>query len=222
MKDNFIHVAFVIDSSGSMYRSISDVIGGFNKTIAEQKNVEKGECAISLFTFNGNVEEHYLGKDINDIDNFNYCPNGMTALYDGVGQAIDKIGKWLSNMDESERPSKNLIVIMTDGAENSSKEYTSNQVKDMIKHQEEVYDWSFVYMGTDLTNINDAKDLGIRMSSVSSRKDLGNSYDIINSVTSCYRSALSVEAAAATMDWLQTECENVTTKYEVENNVKLS
>lgn len=222
MKDNFIHVAFVIDSSGSMYASISDVIGGFNKTIDEQKKIEKGECSVSLFTFNGDVKEHFLGKNINDIENFEYHPNGMTALYDGVGQAIDKIGKWLSNMDESERPSKNLIVIMTDGAENSSKEYTSKQVKNMIKHQEDVYNWSFVYMGTDLTNINDAKDLGIRMSSVSSRRDLGNSYGIINTVASCYRKASSVESAAATMDWLQTECENVTTKYEVENNVKLS
>lgn len=222
MKDNFIHVVFVIDSSGSMYGSISDVIGGFNKTIDEQKKVEKGECAISLFTFNDNVEERYLGKNINDIENFEYHPNGMTALYDGVGQAIDKVGKWLSNMDESERPSKNLVVIMTDGAENSSKEYTSKQVKDMIKHQEDVYNWSFVYMGTDLTNINDAKDLGIRMSSVSSRRDLGNSYDIINNVTSCYRAASSIKEATATMDWLQIECENVTAKYEVENNVKLS
>jgi uncharacterized protein YegL len=222
MKDNFIHVAFVIDSSGSMFNSVSDVVGGFNKTIEEQKQLKDGECAISLFTFNGLVKEHYLGKNINEIDEFEYRPNGMTALYDGVGQAIDKIGQWLSNMDEKDRPSKNLIVIMTDGEENSSKEYSSKQLKEMIKHQEDVYNWSFVYMGTDLTNINDAKDLGIRMSAVSSRKNLGNSYDIINNVTSCYRSASSLKEAAATMDWLQIECSNATSNYEVENNIKIN
>ena len=222
MKENFIHVTFVIDNSGSMYGSVNDVVGGFNKTIEEQKNLKNGECAISLFTFNGSVTEHYLGKDINEIDVFEYHPSGMTALYDGVGQAIDKVGKWLSNMDEKDRPSKNLIVIMTDGEENSSKEYTSTQLKEMIKHQEDVYNWSFVYMGTDLTNINDAKDLGIRMSSVSSRKNLGNSYSMINNVTSCYRNASSLSEAQATMDWLQSECEVTTASYEVENNIKLS
>ncbi|MBR6516954.1 MAG: VWA domain-containing protein [Bacilli bacterium] len=222
MKENFIHVAFVIDSSGSMYPSMKDVVGGFETTIEEQKKVENGECAVSLFTFDNLVKKHYIGKNINDIGSFVYSPSGMTALYDGVGQAIDKIGEWLSNMDESERPSKNLIVIMTDGEENSSTEYTASRIKEMIKHQEDVYNWSFVYMGTDLTNINDAKDLGIRMSSVSSRRNLGNSYDIINTAATKYRCSNSIEEACATMDWLFSECEVTTSNYEVENNIKLT
>lgn len=222
MKDNFIHVCFIIDSSGSMFMSEGDVVGGFKKTIEEQKAIKDGECAVSLFTFNGNVTEHYIGKNINEIEDFEYKPNGMTALYDGVGQAIDKIGIWLSNMDESERPSKNLIIIMTDGEENSSIEYKQERVKEMIKHQEDVYNWSFVYMGTDLTSMKDVKNLGIRMSAFSSRNDLGNSYSIVNDVTTKLRFAKTVSEASATMDCFNAECDALTAKYECDNNIKLT
>ena len=62
MKANYIHVCFVIDKSGSMFSSIKDVEGGFKRIIEEQKQVKDGECSISLYTFNNEVEEVYLGK----------------------------------------------------------------------------------------------------------------------------------------------------------------
>ena len=128
MKDNLIHVCFVVDESGSMFGSVSDVVGGFERTIKEQSENKDGDCIVSLFTFNDNVKELYVGKNIKDVETIDYHPGGCTALFDGVGTAIDKVGKWLSNMDERERPSKDLFVIMTDGAENASKEYKSSQV----------------------------------------------------------------------------------------------
>ena len=222
-KNNFIHVCFIIDESGSMYRSTDDVIGGFKSTIEEQKKIEDGKCAVSLFKFNGCVNEIYLGKDVNEIENLEYIAGGCTAMNDGIGTAIDKVGKWLSDMNEEDRPSKNLIVIMTDGAENASKEYSFDRVKEMIKHQEEKYNWTFMYMGTDITSMKDVKSLGIRMSAFSSRKDFASNYSIVNEATKMYRT-LKADAytASATMDaFLSTSANEMTTKYETENNIKI-
>lgn len=188
MKANFIHVCFVVDSSGSMTSSINDVKGGFKRIIEEQKANTKGECAVSYFDFNSTVTEVYRGKDVKEINSeLNYTPFGMTALMDGVGIAIDTIGKWLNSMPEDEKPEQNMIVIITDGGENFSKEYSANRVREMIKHQQDKYSWNFVFLGADLNNVKDAIDLGIATRGVTTKSTLGKSYDIINSSISLYR-----------------------------------
>ena len=188
MKANFIHVCFVVDSSGSMTSSIDDVKGGFKRIIEEQKANTKGECAVSYFDFNSTVTEVYRGKDVKEINSeLNYTPFGMTALMDGVGIAIDTIGKWLNSMPEDEKPEQNMIVIITDGGENFSKEYSADRVREMIKHQQDKYSWNFVYLGADLNNVKDAIDLGIATRGVTTKSTLGKSYDIINSSISLYR-----------------------------------
>ena len=188
MKANFIHVCFVVDSSGSMTSSIDDVKGGFKRIIEEQKANTRGECAVSYFDFNSTVTEVYRGKDVKEINSeLNYTPFGMTALMDGVGIAIDTIGKWLNSMPEDEKPEQNMIVIITDGGENFSKEYSANRVREMIKHQQDKYSWNFVYLGADLNNVKDAIDLGITTRGVTTKSTLGKSYDIINSSISLYR-----------------------------------
>ena len=188
MKANFIHVCFVVDSSGSMTSSIDDVKGGFKRIIEEQKANTKGECAVSYFDFNSKVTEVYRGKNVKDINSeLEYTPFGMTALMDGVGIAIDTIGKWLNSMSEDEKPEQNMIVIITDGGENFSKEYSANRVREMIKHQQDKYSWNFVYLGADLNNVKDAIDLGIATRGVTTKSTLGKSYDIINSSISLYR-----------------------------------
>ena len=190
MKENFIHVCFVIDESGSMAMSQTDVIGGFKTVIDEQRENKEGTCAVSLFKFEDEVTEVYRGKDVKDVeylDKHTYSPGGCTAMNDGIGTAIDRIGKWLDGMKEDEKPEKNLIVIMTDGMENASKEYTGQQVRDMIKHQEEKYNWTFMYLGTDITDAKAAVDLGISNRGYSSRDNLSMSYTCVNSIVSAYR-----------------------------------
>lgn len=189
MKANFINVVFVIDESGSMTGTEKDVIGGFKKVVDEQKSNKNGSCSVSYFKFASEVEEVFIGKDVNDVEYIDgkYLPGGMTALFDGVGVAIDKVGKWLNSMKEEDKPEKTLVVIMTDGGENFSKEYSASKVKEMIKHQEEKYSWSFVYMGSDLTNANDANTLQFSTRSFSSKKDYIKNYDVINSALKSYR-----------------------------------
>ena len=225
MKSNFIHVCFIIDESSSMYASVSDVKEGFKKIIDEQKANNEGTCSISVFRFETTVKEpDYIGKDIKEISNeLEYNPCGCTALFDGVGTAVDKIGKWLNDMPESERPEKNLIVIMTDGEENSSKEYSSSRIKEMIKHQEDKYSWTFLYIGTDITNTKDADNLGIYNKFASTRSKLGKSYDAINTVVNCYRVTTGDAALkASSMDaCLSSTAKTMNSEYLADTGVKI-
>ena len=223
MKDNFIHVCFVIDESGSMSGTEGDVIGGFKKVVDEQKAIENGTCSVSYFKFASDVEKVYIGKDINEVEYLDgkYHPGGLTALFDGVGTAIDEIGKWIDKMPESEKPEKNLIVVMTDGGENNSKDYTASKVKEMIKHQEDKYNWSFIYMGSDLKDAQDANSLGFGTKLYSSKSDYINNYDTINVVLSCYRCMTgSTELKSDVLnETLCASAEEATKKYAAENNL---
>jgi uncharacterized protein YegL len=221
MKDNFIHLVFVVDKSGSMYNAVDDVVGGFNRVVEEQKAVKEGKCAVTLYTFDDTVKEVYLGKDVNEIGDFEYHVGGCTAMNDGIGTAIDNVGKWLASMPEDERPSKNLVVIMTDGEENSSMEYPLEKVKEMIKHQQDKYNWTFMFLGADITTLNGARELGIRMSTVTSKKNLGNSYDMLSQGSMLYRTTCDA-SAASTMDCYFVETTaKMSDEYEKEKGIKL-
>ena len=222
MKDNYVNITFVIDESGSMYSSKEDVIGGFKKMIDEQKQEKNGTCTISLYRFATTVEKDFIGKDVNDIKGLEYSPNGLTAMNDGIGTAIKEVGEWLANMKEEDRPSKNIFVIMTDGAENNSRKYSFHTVREMIKHQEEKYNWTFIYMGMDLSNREDVDKLGIKMSRFSNKSDLSENYSMISQATCLYRSCSSSVEAQATMDWMQNECDVQNAKYEADNGVKIT
>lgn len=223
MKENFVHVCFVIDESGSMGGTEADVIGGFKTVIDEQKAVENGTCSVSFYKFADNVHEIYKGKDVNEVEYLDgkYHPGGCTALFDAVGTAIDKIGEWLDGMKEEDKPEKNIIVIMTDGGENSSHEYSSTKVKEMIKHQEDKYNWTFVYMGSDLTNAHDANSLGFGTRLFASKADYLQNYDVINCAVSAYRcstDSLSVKSANLAK-YLKETGDTITEAYAAENNL---
>jgi len=214
MKPNLLHICFILDESGSMFGSYDDVLGGFKKLIEEQKNVKEGECIISLYRFATEVKKDYIGLPIQEVPELVYNPSGLTAMNDGIGIAVDEIGKWLNDMDESERPSKNLIVIMTDGAENYSKEYSFEKVRNMIKHQEEKYNWSFIYMGTDISSFDDAEALGITLRSASGRDNVMFNYTHINSYATAYRCSISEVDRDASLANLSDELISDTVEYQ--------
>jgi len=229
LNSKWINLVFIIDKSGSMYPSTEDVIGGFNRIVEEQKAIKDGKVTVSLYTFNEKVTEEYLGVDINDIKKFEYAAGGSTAMNDGIGTGIYKVGQWLHKRDENgeEMPGKTLVVVMTDGMENSSREYTLKQVQDMIKEQTDKYSWEFMYQGTDITTSKTADELGFKFKTYGSRKKLSNNYDMINCAVSNYRGLAN---AGATMDeatlsfcsTLNEEALKATTEYEKEIGQKIT
>ena len=223
MKEGLVHICFVLDESGSMYSSESDVKGGFKKVVEEQKALKNGSCIVSLFKFNDKVTEVYLGKDVNEIDanKLDYSPGGCTAMNDGIGTAIDNVGKWLAAKDEAERPEKNMVVIMTDGMENASHEYTIEQVRDRIKHQTEKYDWSFVYMGTDVTDTTYTNHImgGLKncTSMYNSRDNHDANYTLCASVATEWRNMTGCTYETKTLSFttdLEEAADVITKKYE--------
>ena len=219
-------MCFVIDESGSMFGSVEDVIGGFQRVIDEQKGLDAGSCQVSLFKFADEPKELYIGKDVAEVEYLNkvsYRPGGLTAMNDGIGMAIDRVGEWLNAMKEEDKPEKNLIVIMTDGQENNSKHYTSSKIREMIKHQEEKYSWTFMYLGTDVTDDKYAAvDLGIQYSGFSSRDNVASNYDCVNTVLCCYRSTdgdMSQKSLAMT-EAISGACNTMTEEYENTTGIK--
>lgn len=164
MKQNYSDITVVLDRSGSMGVLTNEVIGAFNSFVDDQKQVE-GEATFTLIQFDDRYEvncEAINIQDVSHLDETSYVPRGMTALFDAVGKAIVSTGKRLSDMAESDRPEKVIFLIQTDGEENASKKYSLSKVKSMIREQQEVYSWEFVFLGANIDAISVAADIGIQ------------------------------------------------------------
>ena len=225
MKENFIHVCFVIDSSGSMCGSEADVIGGFKRVVEEQKANENGSCAVTVIDFNSIPEVVCIGRDVKDIDSeLNYTVGGGTALFDAIDMGIDKAHEFNMSLDNAERPEKTMVVIMTDGGENCSRYCSGSDVKNRIKEMETEFGWSFIYLGADLSNVNDAETLGIKMRGVSTKKSMGSNYDVINSSVNVFRCASgTTEMKYATMDsFMENSVETLNANYETSTGIKIN
>lgn len=163
MKDNFTSINVIIDASGSMQHLTHDTIGSFNTFLAEQKIVP-GEAVFSLCIFSTNyrlVHDFAVLTSVPELTNKVYSPNGGTALLDAMGATIDSVGARLAAMPEEERPSKVIFLIITDGAENSSKRFNADQIRAKVQHQKDVYSWEFCFMGANIDAIADGTNLGI-------------------------------------------------------------
>lgn len=162
-KPNSAEIVVVLDRSGSMEPIARDMEGGFNRLIAEQRQVP-GDCTVTLAQFSDAYEIVFAGKPLAEVPPLSLMARGYTALLDAIGKTIAATGERLAKLPEQERPAKVLFVIITDGAENASKEYTSHQVTRMIKHQEDQYQWQFAYLGANQDAFAVASSVGIKTS----------------------------------------------------------
>lgn len=158
-------IAVIVDKSGSMYSKREDVIGGFNTFLKEQQELPD-QATLTLIMFNTDYKVVFLDKPLKDVTPLtdeDYQTGGNTALLDAVGTCIDTLGKKLAETPNEKRPSKVIVVIMTDGEENSSREYTYKDIQDKIEHQREKYNWEFLFVGAGIDAFKGAHDLGISM-----------------------------------------------------------
>lgn len=162
MKDNFTRIAVILDRSGSMQTLREATVAGFNEFVRSQLGVT-GEASLKLVQFDDEyevvfdkplVEVPLLTQDI-------FVPRGMTALLDAQGRTIVELGAELAAMEEKDRPSKVIVMTLTDGLENASKEFSVQRVADLVKQQREVYGWDFVYVGANQDAVKVAATMNI-------------------------------------------------------------
>ena len=160
MRNDLTDITLVVDRSGSMSHIKEDAEGGVNAFILQQAK-EQGDALLTLVQFDTEYEFIHRGVDIRRVPKFDLQPRGMTALLDAVGRAIHETGSRLKKMDEANRPGLVVFVIMTDGLENSSVEFTKHKVKELIDHQQTVYNWQFIFLGADQDAFGEASGMGI-------------------------------------------------------------
>lgn len=149
-----LDLVFLIDRSGSMYGSEKDTIGGFNSFIKKEK-AKDYNVFVTTILFDNEYEVLYKRKAIDEVSELTsneYFVRGSTALLDAIGRTITTLDKEVNN--------KVLFVIMTDGMENSSVEFSKSQIRKMI----DSHDWEFLFIGADIDSYAEAARIGIRKS----------------------------------------------------------
>lgn len=161
--NNIIELVFILDRSSSMSGLESDTIGGFNAMIEKQKK-QNDPCYVSTVLFNDVSEVFYDRVQFGDVQKMleaHYCVGGCTALMDAIGGAIHHIGNIHKYARPEDVPAHTMFVIMTDGMENASRRYSSEQVKKMIERQKEKYGWEFLFIGANIDAVETAARYGI-------------------------------------------------------------
>lgn len=160
MRSDLTDLTVVIDRSGSMASCQSDAEGGLNTFIDNQKK-QPGECVFTLVQFDSVYEFVHKGVPIRDVGKYKLVPRGGTALLDAVGRAINETGERLAAMPEANRPGLVVFVILTDGQENQSREFSLAKIKRMIETQQNVFKWQFSFLGVGADAFADAASMGI-------------------------------------------------------------
>lgn len=199
-------IVMVLDRSGSMQSISASTIEGLNDFIVGQQKIE-GECSFTLRQFDTEHTVTFDSVPINEvpiIDGNIFQPRGMTALYDAICMAIDATGDKLVKIPKSNRPDNVMFVIVTDGYENSSTEFTMEDVNDKIKHQTDKYSWDFIFLGANQDAISTGNSLGIlsskSMTFNASAVGVGNTMSSINAYYSNVRSGTVTVASAGFSD----------------------
>lgn len=163
MKKGLTELVFILDKSGSMGGLETDTIGGYNSMLEKQKSVD-GECHITTVLFDNNYEllhDRIDIKAVSSISDKEYAVGGSTALLDAIGRTIHKIGNAQKHTADDYRAEKVMLIIITDGEENSSCEYSADMVKAQIERQKKNHGWEFIFLGANIDAVETAGRFGI-------------------------------------------------------------
>ena len=193
MKKGLTELAFILDKSGSMAGLENDTIGGFNSMLTKQKAVE-GECHITTVLFDNNYRLLHDRIDIRAvglITEKEYSVGGSTALLDAIGRTIHKIANVQKNTAEDYRAEKVLFIIITDGEENSSREYSAEKIKEEIERKKRKYGWEFIFLGANIDAVKTAGRFGIKadraVDYLADSDGITLNYEVMNEVVSEFR-----------------------------------
>jgi len=161
VRSDLADVTLVVDRSGSMSSIREDAEGGINTFVQEQAK-QPGEALLTLVQFDTEYEFVHRAVSVSRVPHYKLVPRGNTALLDAVGRAINETGERLAKIPANDRPGLVVFVIVTDGQENSSKEFSKAKIKELIEHQQSKYNWQFTFLGANQDAFAEAGGLGIR------------------------------------------------------------
>lgn len=228
MKKDYTRIVILLDRSGSMGIVRDATVAGLNRFIKDQREAP-GFAKVKLVQFSsGSPAMNWnLGStnwkisrepdklqtvdtwdgpitDVRELTLEDFVPTGGTPLFDAQGKIITELGQELASLSEDERPERVMVVILTDGEENSSSKYSHEQIATMIKHQQDVYNWNFVFLGANQDAIKTAVSFNIApqsaMTFTSSTVGMNSTMDSLSSYTKSYRGSVSSNAAFTSTD----------------------
>lgn len=204
-KEKKEYVAIILDESGSMMTNRNETLNGVNEQIQElRKTASKINTYVSLVKFNSIVEEVFFNKPIEEVDDIkstDYIPSGMTAMLDAIGWTVSKLR---NEVNENEDDVSYLLVIVSDGQENSSREYGWQSTKKMIEECDADNKWTITYMGANQDLWQISNELGINSNNITlfstnSAANVQLGMDTVTRGISNYRMA-RVENTAASLE----------------------
>jgi uncharacterized protein YegL len=194
MKKDCTELVFILDRSGSMAGLESDTIGGFNAMIEKQKKAA-GACWVSTVLFSDRsqvIHDRLPLEKVPPMTDSEYSVGGCTALLDAIGDAVKHISNIHKYAREEDIPEHTLFVITTDGMENASHRYGSDEVKKLIEAKKE-QGWEFLFLGANIDAVETAKRFGIREDrAVNYHSDAAGTalnYEVLSEAVSCVRAS---------------------------------
>ena len=201
MKKNLTELVFILDRSGSMSGLESDTIGGYNSFLEKQKE-EDGSCLVSTVLFNQHSKVIHDRVDLVKIEKMerkDYLASGTTALIDAMGDAIHHIKNVHKYIRKEDVPANTIFVIITDGLENASHKYSSDDVKRMVEQQKEK-GWEFLFLGANIDAVETARTYGIAEDRTSDylcdEVGIEKNFDALSKSVKSFRACGKIEA-----DW---------------------
>lgn len=163
MRKDLTEIVMVVDRSGSMHSMKDDAEGGINQLVKDQQEVD-GDANLTLIQFDTTTNVIYDGTPIEHVKPYTLKPGGMTALLDAVGLAITETKARIKAMKKADRPGLVVFVIVTDGHENSSREFDLPKIKKMIEKQQGKK-WHFTFLGANIDAFAAGGSMGVRVAS---------------------------------------------------------
>lgn len=155
-------LVFIVDRSGSMSGLVSDMEGAMKEILKTQKDEYKGDMLVTLVRFDDDIEEVFSNKPIKEVDKIKLQPRGCTALLDAIGRTVNKVERNFIETEEKKRPERVLFIIITDGYENASQEFTKAKIFEMIEKAKRDRNWDFTFVGANQDAISEGGSIGIR------------------------------------------------------------
>ena len=203
MKKNLTELVFILDMSGSMAHLTDDTVGGFNSVLTEHASKE-GEVLVTTYLFNNDsrmLHDRLPIKEVPAMTLSDYRAGGCTALIDAMGEAIRHIVSIHRYAREEDIPEHTIFVITTDGMENASHRFSSEQVKQMVRHEQEKYGWEFIFLAANIDAVNTAERYGIdRDRAVNYMPDSAGTevlYEAVNHAVASVRKGTRLEECSA-------------------------